>query len=75
MIFKTWLLNKRQSKGLTQVELAKETGLSDISVCNFENGIKVPSVRSITKLSHYFGTKTETIYKMVQRQLKESEKR
>lgn len=73
MIFKTWLLNKRSAKGMTQDELAKEIGLTEVSICNFEKGNQVPSVRSIKKLSNYFGTKTDTIYKMVKRQEKESE--
>lgn len=70
MAFKHWLKNKRLSKGLTQKTISKEIGISEVSFCNFENGIKVPGVSSIKKLSDYFGTRTETIYRLVQFQNK-----
>lgn len=39
---KTWLIDLRKSKGLTQEELAKIVGISQNSISRFETGESIP---------------------------------
>ncbi len=44
----------RESKGLTQAQLAEQLGVSYQAVSTWENGIKVPRMGIIEKLSKFF---------------------
>ncbi len=45
----------RQQKGLTQLELAKKTGVSESYICQIENG-KMISIKKLDKLAKALGT-------------------
>ena len=42
---------RRTQKGLTQLELAKKTGVSESYICQIENG-KMVSIKKLEKLAH-----------------------
>lgn len=44
----------RNEKGLGQVELAKEVGVSKSVISMWENGLREPSMNSLIKLSVFF---------------------
>lgn len=44
----------RKSKGLTQKQLAKETGLGYSTIINYENGLREPNSKSMAILESYF---------------------
>ncbi|PXY84082.1 helix-turn-helix domain-containing protein [Lactobacillus melliventris] len=65
----------RQSKGLTQVEVAKKVGVSNQAIHYFETGQKKPKTETWQKLADYFGVSvpyikgeldTEYLEKMVE---------
>lgn len=45
----------RESKGLTQRDLANEMQIAKTTLCYYEQGKISPSVEMITKLADYFG--------------------
>ena len=45
------LKSRRIQKGLTQLELAKKTGVSESYICQIENG-KMVSIKKLEKLAH-----------------------
>ena len=45
----------RLKKGLTQKQLAKMTGLSEVAICLFERGKMDPSLKTIRLLSSLLG--------------------
>ncbi len=45
----------RDEKKLTQRQLAKEIGVSNVTVMQWENGIITPKLDKLIKLSDYFG--------------------
>ena len=49
----------RNSKGLTQKELAEATGLSVASIISYENGLRKPNFKALTVLEEYFGVSGE----------------
>jgi transcriptional regulator with XRE-family HTH domain len=60
-MFANWLKEKRLSKGLTQTELAKEIGVSQVIIAYFETGIRKPGIKLKNKLANYFGVSLEEI--------------
>lgn len=46
---------RRFAMGLTQMQLAERSGLSDATVCRIENGTVAASVESLTALAAAFG--------------------
>ena len=44
----------RKSKGITQKQLANETGLSYSTIINYENGLREPNSKSMAILENYF---------------------
>lgn len=54
-IFAERLKELRNEKGLSQAQLAKETGLSCTSLCYWETQQRVPSAVAIITLAEYFG--------------------
>ena len=44
----------RESKGLTQKEVAEIIGYSEISYSRYENGKREPDISTLCKLANYF---------------------
>lgn len=51
----------RESKGMTQAELAKQLGITRSSVNAWEMGISVPSTQYVVELSQLFRVSTDYI--------------
>lgn len=49
----------RAEKGLSQAQLAKETGLSRSALYYWENGLKIPNAQAIIILARYFEVSTD----------------
>ena len=49
----------RQTKGLTQKQLALQLGLSNSIVSSYENGFRYPSFDVLIKIASVFGTTTD----------------
>ncbi len=49
----------RQTKGLTQKQLALQLGLSKSIVSSYENGFRYPSFDVLIKIASVFGTTTD----------------
>ena len=49
------LREKRMEKGITQVALAKQTGLTNQAICNYEQGIREPRLRDAQALARALG--------------------
>ena len=49
----------RLSRGLNQVELAKELGVSKQCISNWENDNIQPSIDMLIKIADYFGVSTD----------------
>lgn len=60
-MFANWLKEKRLSKGLTQTELAKEIGVSQVIIAYFETGSRKPGIKLKNKLADYFEVSLEEI--------------
>ena len=50
-----WLKRARMAKGLSQIELAKELGLTNQTIMNIETAKHTPSFKSMRKIANYFG--------------------
>ncbi|MBQ7227635.1 MAG: helix-turn-helix transcriptional regulator [Clostridia bacterium] len=51
----------RIDRGLSQAELAKETGLSQSAIAYWETGQRIPNAQAIIILSRYFKVTTDYI--------------
>ena len=51
MSFSERLRAARESKGLSQTDLAKRAGFQPSAICHFENGRRAPSLDSLKKLA------------------------
>lgn len=49
----------RKAKGITQKQLATDTGLSLASIISYENGLRKPNFKALTVLEEYFGVSGE----------------
>lgn len=56
------LLALRKGAGLTQNDLAKKVGVTIQTISRWENGISVPSLESIKKLSELFNVPGSEIF-------------
>lgn len=45
----------RESHGMTQLEFAQIAGVSDKAVSTWENGLKIPRMGPIQRISNHFG--------------------
>lgn len=59
--FSTKLKELREERGLSQAQLAKETGLSQSAIAHWEKGIRVPNSIAIITLAYYFDVSTDYI--------------
>jgi transcriptional regulator with XRE-family HTH domain len=62
----------RKAKGISQEQLADETGVSRQAVSKWESGQSTPDLEKIIQLSEYFGVATDYILKGIEPQ-KETE--
>ncbi|NOZ64746.1 MAG: helix-turn-helix transcriptional regulator [Caldiserica bacterium] len=51
----------RLKKGLTLRELAREIGISPAYLNQIENGVKVPSFKTLKKLAEYYGLNMQSL--------------
>lgn len=49
----------RHEKGLSQMQLAKATGLSHTALVYWENESRIPNAKSVVVLAKYFGVTTD----------------
>lgn len=59
----------RLSKGITQRELAEQTGISLRSIINYENGRREPNSKAMVALERYFGVSGEYLRGEVDRDM------
>ena len=49
------LKSQRESSGLSQVQLAKETGIKQQNISRWENDLSIPSIANCEILADYYG--------------------
>ncbi|MBQ7912360.1 MAG: helix-turn-helix transcriptional regulator [Clostridia bacterium] len=49
------LKEQRKMRGITQVELAKETGIPQSTLSAWEKGINIPNIADCIKLADFYG--------------------
>ena len=49
----------RKEKGLSQVELSKELGISQQSISKYENGTREPDNKTLINIANYFNVTTD----------------
>lgn len=59
---RTLLIECRKKKGITQLELAKQIGISEIYVRKLEQGSRNPSVITMLKFEQYFGVSMKKLF-------------
>lgn len=64
--FKVWFAEQRLNKGLTQIELAKELGVTAFTIHNFENGKSVPRLCNVKKICDYFNVSPKEVREMIE---------
>lgn len=52
---KETLREQRKTRGLTQVELAKETGIPQSTISAWEKGVNIPNIADCIKLADFYG--------------------
>lgn len=57
--FKERLKELRSEKELSQTQLAKELGVSQRSVSNWETGVRQPDFETLEKLANFFAVSTD----------------
>lgn len=63
-MFGKWLKDQRLNLGLTQRELGNLTGLTNITINQFESGERLPGLHALKRLSDFFGV---SIYELRQK--------
>lgn len=58
----TRLKQARTSKGMTQREIAKIVGLSEVGYQNYEYGIRVPNARTAIRIAQALSTTVEDLW-------------
>ncbi len=58
------ILALRKSKNLTQLEFAKMLSLGKTTICQWENGEKLPSAKSINRIIQIFELNSESLFKV-----------
>lgn len=52
----------RQSRNLTQKQLAEKIGISKYSIINYENGLREPNTKALIALERFFGVSGSYLY-------------
>ncbi len=55
------LKEQRKIKGITQVELAKETGIPQSTISAWEKGTNIPNVADCIKLADFYGVSLDEL--------------
>lgn len=58
-IFRNRLIEAREHKAITQVELAVKAGLRGSAISNFETGMRKPSIEQLVKLADALGVSVD----------------
>ena len=61
MLYHEILKDLRLRKGLTLRALAKEVGISPAYLNQIENGVKIPSFKTLKKLASYYGLEVKDL--------------
>lgn len=61
MSFAKNLKDKREEKGLTQMELAKLVGIAQPTIAKYENGIQTPNAVTAVQIAKCLGTTAEEL--------------
>ncbi len=56
--------NLRKSRNLSQVDVARELGVSKQSVSNWENDNILPSIDMLVRISHFFSVSTDYLLEL-----------
>lgn len=64
-VFAERLKELRTEKGLSQIELAKETGLSQTAITYWETQQRIPSAQAVVILAKYFEVSTDYLLGMI----------
>lgn len=59
MYFKDRLKSLRLEKKFSQIELSKKLNISNVTLSQYENGIRKPDLDTLTNLSNYFNVTTD----------------
>ena len=51
----------RKQRGLTQQDLADIVGVSNVSLSNYERGVQMPDILTLTKIANALGVSTDTL--------------
>lgn len=57
--FSNRLRELRQTKNLSQLELSKQLNISNVTLSQYENGVRKPDITTITDLAKYFNVTTD----------------
>jgi len=57
------LADLRRKNGLTQEQLADNSGLDRVAIANIETGVRRPTVTTIYRLAKGMGVKVEDLFK------------
>ena len=52
----------RRNKGMTQLEVANQVGITDVGYLNYEQGKREPKVRTAIRIAKALGTDVETLW-------------
>lgn len=55
MNYRNWLVEKRNSKNLSQIELSVKVGISQQALSKYESGTRTPSVETAKKIAKVLG--------------------
>ena len=55
------LRDLRKQRGLTQQELADIVGVSNVSLSNYERGVQMPDIYTLTKIANALGVSIDTL--------------
>ena len=55
MKFGSYLKTQRELAGLTQSELAKQTGLSQAAISRWEDDMRIPNIENCLLLANFYG--------------------
>lgn len=55
------LLRARELKGLTQKEVSKKTGITEVSISRYETGERIPSSVMLYRLAKCYGVSTDKL--------------
>lgn len=58
-----WLKTNRKERGLTQAQLAKQAGVSLMSIRRYESGERTPRFEERAKIAKAMGMSMEVVYK------------